>query len=105
MGDRAIVRFPATYGTGSGVEVYLHWNGSDALDWLKQAAPRMRKGDASYAAARFIGFCHDQIEGGLSLGVFPINTCCDGVIYSVDCNTGKVKRGARQVATLPMGQF
>lgn len=30
-----------------------------------------RKGDASYAAARFTGICHNEIEGNLSLGLIP----------------------------------
>ena len=100
MGNRAIVRFP-----DASIEVYLHWNADDVIDWLREAAPNMRQGDGNYAAARFIGLCANMIDGGLSLGVMPINSCDDGIIYSVNTNTGKVKRGARIVTTLKLGQF
>ena len=102
MGNRAIVRFPEGNG---GVEVYLHWHADDVPTWLHAAAPRMRHGDASYAAARFVGYCHEQIEGGLSLGVCPINTCCDGVQYTVDCNTGKVDTPSGKSFTIDLGRF
>ena len=105
MGNRAIVRFP-DHETGSGVEVYLHWDADNVVDWLKAAAPRMRQGDGSYAAARFIGYCHEQIEGHLSLGVMPLGSCFDGVIFSVDCQTGKVKvpRGYGRGFTLKLNR-
>jgi len=103
MGNRAIVRFPDNY--DSGIEVYLHWHADYVKDWLKEIAPRMRKGDASYAAARFIGHCHENISGGLSLGVMPINSCDDGVIYVVDCNTGRVTCDYGRNFTIKMGEF
>lgn len=102
MGDRAIVRFPDG---DSGVEVYLHWHAEDVPTWLHAAAPRMRKGDASYAAARFVGYCHDHIEGGLSLGVMPLGTCCDGVQYTVDCRTGRVETPGGKAFTIKLGEF
>lgn len=112
MGNRAIVRFPdaemtAETGKPSGVEVYLHWDADNVIDWLREAAPRMRKGDGSYAAARFVGLCHEKIPGGLSLGIMPLGSCGDGVIFSVDCQTGKVKvpRGFGRSFTLKLGQF
>jgi hypothetical protein len=112
MGNRAIIRFPdaqlsADMDRPMGVEVYLHWNADDVIDWLKEAAPRMRKGDGSYAAARFVGLCHEKIPGGLSLGIMPINTAFDGVIFSVDCQTGKVKvpSGFGRSFTLKLGAF
>ncbi len=51
--------------------VYLHWHGDAVPDWLNQLKDRMngRESDASYAAARFVGICHAQIEGNLSLGI------------------------------------
>lgn len=112
MGNRAIVRFPdrqatAAMGVPVGVEVYLHWHADDVSDWLQEAAPRMRKGDGAYAAARFVGLCHEKIEGGLSLGIMPLGQCADGVIFSVDCETGKVKvpAGFGRSFTLTMGAF
>ena len=104
MGDRAIVRFPDPH-LGGGVEVYLHHDANNVPQWLKDAAPRMRKGDASYAAARFIGYCHEQILGGLSLGVMPIGTCNDGLIYTVDALTGKVKGNVGRGFTIKLGEF
>lgn len=111
MGNRAIIRFPdaalsAECGRPMGVEVYLHWHADDVKAWLKEAAPRMRKGDGSYAAARFVGLCHEKIKGGLSLGIMPLGTTFDGVIFSVDCTTGKVKvpQGFGRSFTLKMGE-
>jgi hypothetical protein len=51
--------------------VYLHWHGSNVPNWIDQLRQRMqgRFNDASYAAARFVGLCHEQIDGQLSLGI------------------------------------
>lgn len=95
MGDRALVVF--TEGEGRhGPSVYLHWSGNDVGELLTRAAPNMRAGDAGYACARFVGHCHEQIPGGLSLGLF--NTPEDGRpdshgdagVFIVDVNTGEV---------------
>lgn len=80
MGDRAVVIFcrkgstPAVgdknqQHSGFSPSVYLHWDGHRVADLLKLAAPRMRRGDESYSCARFIGVCHENIGGNLSLGV------------------------------------
>ena len=96
MGDRAIVRFDDERGAVAGV--YLHWHGECAMDWLRDAAPGLRKGDASYAAARFCGYAHERIPGGLSLGLMRPDGCTPEVaeyqdrgMYIVDCRTGQVK--------------
>jgi hypothetical protein len=92
MGNRAMVRFQnACTSPAVAVCVYLHWQADNVRQWLNEAAPRMRKGDASYAAARFIGFCHENTPGGLSLGV-ECGPGCDpeNGLYVVDCDTGKV---------------
>lgn len=96
MGDRAIVRFDDAQGPRGGI--YLHWHGGCVMDWLRDAAPRLRAGDASYASARFVGYCHERIDGGLSLGLMAPNDCTpeaaeyqDNGMYIVDCNTGQVK--------------
>jgi hypothetical protein len=91
MGNRAMVQFIDS-ADSEGVAVYLHWNGGDVREWLADAASNMRKGDASYAAARFIGYCHERIAGGLSLGVMAGRNASDpeNGLYVVDCNTGKV---------------
>ena len=96
MGDRAIVRFDDADGPVAGV--YLHWYGDQVIAWLREAAPRMRKGDAGYAAARFCGLAHERIEGGLSLGLMRPDDCTpeaakwqDNGMYVVDCRTGRVQ--------------
>ena len=115
MGNRAIVRFDE--GDKMGCGVYLHWNGAHVKEWLKEASPRMRKGDASYAAARFCGFWHERMEGGLSLGILAPDACTaeaaewqDNGMYVVDVNTGKVHHVLRagkmgRPFTIEMGAF
>jgi hypothetical protein len=51
--------------------VYLHWQGDAVPAWLEQLKGRMdgRFSDAAYAAARFVGICHVNIDGNLSLGI------------------------------------
>jgi hypothetical protein len=70
MGNRALVVFH------NGIEysptVYLHWDGSNVPELLARWAERMetRMGDLSYGTARFVGICHDAIDGPLSLGIW-----------------------------------
>ena len=71
MGDRAVVVFKDR--EVHEIAVYLHWDGYRVEERIRGAAPRMRAGDSSYAAARFIGHCHQQIEGALSLGVYGLS--------------------------------
>ena len=69
MGNRAcVVFFDLMYVSPT---VYLHWHGDAVPAWLDQLKVRMegRFSDAGYAAARFIGICHANIDGNLSLGV------------------------------------
>ena len=69
MGNRAcIIFFDRTCVSPT---VYLHWHGDAVPTWLGQLKDHMtgRFGDASYAAARFVGICHAHIEGNLSLGI------------------------------------
>jgi len=70
MGNRAcVVFFDKNHVSPT---VYLHWHGHAIPEWLNQLKERMngRFSDASYAAARFIGICHANIDGNLSLGVW-----------------------------------
>ena len=69
MGNRASIIFFDHYRVSP--TVYLHWHGDSVPAWLDQLGPIMkdRKGDAFYAAARFVGICHAQIAGNLSLGI------------------------------------
>lgn len=72
MGDRINVVFVGNGGPSPAV--YLHWNGTEAASWVKEFAPTMadRLGDASYAAARFVAFCAERIEGNSSLGILNV---------------------------------
>ena len=105
MGNRAIVHFTSSDADlrlvsgqriGVGFSVYQQWGADDVKAWLKEAAPSLRKGDAGYASARWIGYlCQHQMpldkEGrgysvSLSDGVFdPENG-----LYVVDCDTATV---------------
>jgi hypothetical protein len=69
MGCRAIVVFKDSLGISPAV--YLHWDGERVPELLEQnkILMRGRQDDAQYACARFIGICHNHIEGNLSLGV------------------------------------
>lgn len=69
MGDRACVIFFDPIRVSP--TVYLHWHGSAVPAWLDELKQLMtgRFSDAAYAAARFVGICHDNIGGNLSLGI------------------------------------
>jgi hypothetical protein len=69
MGNRAFVIFFDRHTVSP--TVYLHWHGDSVPAWLDQLKDRMtgRHSDASYAAARFVGICHADISGNLSLGI------------------------------------
>ena len=94
MGDRAVVVFRKehtltereTYYKYSPM-VYLHWNGSkdNVLYYIDKLAETMegREGDLDYSIARFIGICHEDIKGNLSLGVSncPVTDDTDNLFY------------------------
>jgi len=69
MGNRACVVFFDRNRVSP--TVYLHWHGDAVPTWLEQLKDRMtgRFSDAAYAAARFVGICHANIDGNLSLGI------------------------------------
>ena len=69
MGNRACILFFDQYRVSP--TVYLHWHGDAVPAWLNQLKDRMkgRYSDASYASARFVGICHANIDGNLSLGI------------------------------------
>jgi hypothetical protein len=48
--------------------IYLHWGRASLASDLAQALPRLRTGDVEYASARFIGCCHEKLEGAKNLG-------------------------------------
>jgi hypothetical protein len=69
MGNRAAVLFFDRNQVSP--TVYLHWHGNDVPDWIDELSRLMtgRTNDAAYAAARFVGICHERIVGNLSLGI------------------------------------
>ncbi len=80
MGDRAVVVFKDK--DEYSPCIYLHWEGSYVMKFLKDASPRLRDGDVQYTAARFVGICHESIESNLSLGIF--NMVADDDFESID---------------------
>lgn len=99
MGDRVVVLFKDQGGYAPGV--YLHWLGHAVFDILKEATPRLRKGDAGYSAARFCGAAcarNPEVNYGIGLVEAP-SADVDWEKYSpgdrgvvvVDCDTGNVE--------------
>lgn len=110
MGARATVEFvavntffPDAIKMGSPI-VYLHWNGPEALDWIKEAAPLLRESDPHYAAARFCAYCAERIPGSLSLGIYnsdnPPEANSDEWTYVVNLTEGKVYHNDGKVAAI-----
>jgi hypothetical protein len=73
MGDRASVIFFDKVQVSP--VIYLHWHGSRVPDWIEELRCLMaeRLWDAPYAAARFVGVCHNHIPGNLSLAIRSSN--------------------------------
>jgi hypothetical protein len=105
MGNRAIVHFISNTAdivagdalrVPQGFSVYQHWGADDVRQWLAEAAPSMRKGDAGYAVARWIGFlCQqkmplDKDGRGYSVGMVEEPFDPENGLYVVDCDSGKV---------------
>lgn len=86
MGDRAIVIFKTVDKETKEHEyspvVYLHWRGEKVPKLLADLAELMasRRGDLQYACARFIGICHEEIEGNLSLGCWSLSNKDKGML-------------------------
>jgi len=78
MGDRALVAFynsDPVHGRHSETPaVYLHWHGESVPEWVRELAAMMgeRRGDPSYAVARFCGIAHSHIDPPLSLGLLDL---------------------------------
>lgn len=108
MGDRAtisIIQHRPDSDEHSPV-LYLHWNGSYALDLIREAAPGMRKGDVSYAFARLVGHAHTVTSPGsaLGMGVWSHDWDNDGVPdvgdnghFTIDIGKGTVTHEGRIV--------
>ena len=116
MGDRALVTFHTT-DTYYSPAVYLHWCGSDVPEMLVDAAPKLRKGDPDYSAARFCGHCHEQLSGNTGLGLLdgpspgdmPLSEYCevgqyghgDAGVFFVNVQTGEVRQFGGYELELP----
>lgn len=75
MGDRAIIHFQCkANGENNEISpaVYLHWAGNRVRSLLQKTMELMkdRPKDQFYSCARFIGVCHENIEGNVSLGTW-----------------------------------
>jgi hypothetical protein len=107
MGDRAIVIFHNKAKNDYSPQVYLHWAGSSVEDYIKQLEKLMgdRRDDVAYQAARFVGICHDNNPGNISLGIINLPDACnspdaafgklshgDNGVYLVDCSDYSFKR-------------
>lgn len=98
MGDRCIILIEDEHGLNN-VACYVHWHGSRAIDLIKDAIPRMRKGDSTYSLARLIGTIHNKIDGNLGLGCFGIDiknspseiSHGDAGVVTYNCVTGIIK--------------
>src|ERR1700693_5000744 len=79
MGNRACVVFFDHHRVSP--TVYLHWAGDAIPGYLDQLKDRMngRFSDAAYAAARFVGICHANIDGNLSLGISSNDFSLEGL--------------------------
>lgn len=73
MGNRALIVFHDTHQYSP--TVYLHWDAFRLPTLLKEWWGYMegRRNDVDYGVARFIGICHDAINGNTSLGVSNID--------------------------------
>lgn len=78
MGDRALVVFkdPTVEDKDDRYSpvTYLHWGGERVPELLKETKQIMesRGVDINYTPARFIGVCHSEMEGNLSLGTWNL---------------------------------
>lgn len=89
MTDRCVVA--VKYGDHfAACAMYLHWDGSKAIDWLKEAIPGMSNEDENYSMARLIGFCHTKLKGNRFLGVTynKLDDLGDAGYVEYDCETG-----------------
>src|ERR1051325_9872386 len=69
MGDRGFVIFHSRKYCDISPVVYLHNFGGLVMALLEQALPRMRTENVSYSCARFVGICHEALDGNRELGV------------------------------------
>lgn len=68
MADPVNVIFHSAVRCNIGPMIYLHWGRSSLVENICAALPRLRTGDVEYASARFIGCCHEKLDGANNLG-------------------------------------
>ena len=79
MGCRAIVHFYQRRGdhVQLGPAVYLHWDGDRVKELLLKAQDRLRRNDVEYSTARFVGVCHEEIDGNTGVGTWSAPASVD----------------------------
>lgn len=108
MGNRATVEVKDTHGYSAECYMYIHWLGDPetVISIVRDAAHNMRKMNASYAMARLIGAYHEEIEGGLSLGVTKYKEEWDNGHYIVDMAKGTIENEGKVIASdIEFGEF
>lgn len=76
MGNRAVIEFQ-----GSGIGIYLHWNGGqESVEAFLKAARMLGVRSDDYGPARLCQVIGNYFGGNLSLGV--------GKIETLDCDNG-----------------
>lgn len=112
MGNRATIEVKDSRGYSAPAFIYLHWNGSpdDVIMMVEKAEGVMRKTDACYALARLIGTYHNEIAGGLSLGVVAPDdmdpSWMDNGHYVIDMPRGTITQDGEEIASgFSFGEF
>ena len=112
MGNRATIEVKDSRGYSAPAFIYLHWNGSpdDVIMMVEKAEGVMRKTDACYALARLIGTYHNEISGGLSLGVVGTEdadpSLLDNGHYVIDMGEGIIEQNGKCIAAaFSFGEF
>lgn len=116
MGNRATIEVKDSRGYSAPAFIYLHWNGSpdDVIMMVEKAEGAMRKTDACYAFARLIGTYHNEIAGGLSLGVVAPSdsnlamneSLLDNGHYVIDMGRGTITQDGEEIASgFSFGEF
>lgn len=74
MGNRAIVVFHNKARNDYSPQVYLHWAGDMVQEYVDELETLMgdRRDDVAYQAARFVGICHQNNPGNMSLGIINL---------------------------------
>jgi hypothetical protein len=87
MGDRALVIFKDE--TKISPVIYLHWAGSDVPQYIEELKALMadRRGDATYASARFTGIAHTANVSSVSLGLYALHPQLAKAIKATDAET------------------